>query len=140
MRVRWGNILFAGKFSAMRGVHIYAMVFIFEETLCLTFKFIDIFGYTSDFNFVLANEAENDINDDDDDDDDDDTFAESEIVNREIVNSVNNKNHDICDEDSLNIAFDSFQTDACNNIEITKLVVIIMTLREYEWLQKQYKR
>ena len=136
MRVRWGNILFAGKFSAMRGVHIYAVVFIFEETLCLTFKFIDIFGYTSDFNFVLANEAENDINDDDDDD----TFAESEIVNREIVNSVNNKNHDICDEDSLNIAFDSFQTDACNNIEITKLVVIIMTLREYEWLQKQYKR
>ena len=128
--------MFAGKFSAMRGVHIYAMVFIFEETLCLTFKFIDIFGYTSDFNFVLANEAENDINDDDDDD----TFAESEIVNREIVNSVNNKNHDICDEDSLNIAFDSFQTDACNNIEITKLVVIIMTLREYEWLQKQYKR
>ena len=128
--------MFAGKLSAMRGVHIYAMVFIFEETLCLTFRFIEIFDYTSDFNFVLANEAENDINDDDDDD----TFAESEIVNREIVNSVNNKNHDICDEDSLNIAFDSFQTDACNNIVITKLVVIIVTLREDEWLQKQYKR
>ena len=132
MRVRWSNILFAGKLSAMRGVHIYAMVFIFEETLCLTSRFIGIFGYTSDFNFVLANEAENDINDDDD------NFVESKIVNRERVNSVNSKNHDICDENSLNIAFDSFQTVACNNIVITKLEV--ESLREDEWLQKQYKR
>ena len=124
--------MFAGKLSAMRGVHIYAMVFIFEETLCLTSRFIGIFGYTSDFNFVLANEAENDINDDDD------NFVESKIVNREIVNSVNSKNHDICDENSLNIAFDSFQTVACNNIVITKLEV--ESLREDEWLQKQYKR
>ena len=64
---------------------------------CLICRFIDIFGFTCDFNFALENEAENVVNDDDD------TFVDNELVNREIINSVNNKNNDIENVNSLNI-------------------------------------
>ena len=42
------------------------------------FRFINIFGFTCDFNFALANEVENFINDKDG------TFLDSELVNREL--------------------------------------------------------
>ena len=41
------------------------------------------------FQFWLANEVENVINDEDG------TFLDSELVDKEIVNSANNKNNDI---------------------------------------------
>ena len=94
------------------------MIFTFKETLRLIFRFINIFGFTCVFNFVLANETEKDIHDDHDG-----TFVDSKIVNREIVNGINNKNNDINNANSLNIVknycvnnfCDSFQIDACNN-------------------------
>ena len=61
------------------------------------FGFIDIFGFTCDFNFALANEVDYVINDEHD------TFLDSGLVNTEIVNSDNNKNNDIDNVNSLNI-------------------------------------
>ena len=60
------------------------------------FRFINIFGFTYDFNFALANEVENFINDKDG------TFLDNELVNREIVNCVNDINYDIDKVNSLN--------------------------------------
>ena len=85
-------------------------------TVYFCFSFIEILAFTCDFNFALANETENVVNNDDS------TFVDSELVNREIVSSVNNKNNDIDNVNSLNIVnnccannfCDSFQIDACN--------------------------
>ena len=85
-----------------------------KKILCLLFKFINIFGFTWDFNFALANEVETVINDEDG------TFLDSELVNREIVNNFNNENNDIDNVNSLNMVnnccvnnfYDSFQIDA----------------------------
>ena len=60
------------------------------------FRLINIFGFTSDFNFALANEVENFINDKDG------TFLDNKLVNREIVNCVNDINYDIDNVNSLN--------------------------------------
>ena len=95
------------------------VVFIFEKTLYLIFRFSKICDFTCDFNFALENEAENVI----DDNDDDDTFIDNELVNREIVNSVKNRSNGIDNVNSLNIVndyyvhnfYDSFQIDAGNN-------------------------
>ena len=69
-----------------------------KKTLCLPFRFTEIFEFTCNFNFVLAKETE-------------------------IVNSVNNKNNDINNVNSLNVVnncwvnnfYGSFQIDAYNN-------------------------
>ena len=61
------------------------------------FRFIDLFGFTCDFNFALANEVENIINNENG------TFVDSELVNTDIANSANNKNNDIDNVNSLNI-------------------------------------
>lgn len=52
-----------------------------KKILCLLFKFINIFGFTWDFNFALANEVENVINDEDG------TFVDRKLADKEIVNS-----------------------------------------------------
>ena len=52
-------------------------------------RFIDIFGFTCNFDFALANEVENVINDEDG------TFLDRILVNKEIINSANDKNNDI---------------------------------------------
>ena len=74
-------------------------------------------GFTWDFNFTVANQVEAGISDEDD------TFLESELVNTEILNSVNNKYNDTDNVNSLNIVnsycvnnfYDSFQIDASNS-------------------------
>ena len=48
------------------------VIFILEKRLS-NFRFINIFGFTCDFNFVLAKEVENVINDDG-------TFVDSELL------------------------------------------------------------
>ena len=106
------------------------------------FRFIDIFGFTCDFNFALANEVENVINDEDG------TFLDSELVNKEIVNSVNNNDNDIDNVHSLNIVnncvenfYDSFQIDACNSNDTDHGTSgDTYDSQEDDWLQKQYKR
>ena len=50
---------------------------------------MDILGVTCDFNFALANEVENVINDEGG------TFFDSELVHKEILNSASNKNNNI---------------------------------------------
>ena len=108
-----------------------------------TFRFIDIFGFTCDFNFALANEVENVINDEDG------TFVDSELVNTYIVNNANNKNNDIDNVNSLNIInnycvnnfYCSRQIDACNsNNTDHETSGDNYDSQEDEWLQKQYKR
>ena len=109
----------------------------------LIFRFFDIFGFTCDFNFALAKEVENVINDEDG------TFLDSELVNREIVNSVNDKNNDIDNVNSLNIVnnyyihnfYDSLQIDAWNsNNTDHEASGGNYDSQKDEWLQKQYKR
>ena len=109
----------------------------------LIFRFFDIFGFTRDFNFALAKEVENVINDEDG------TFLDSELVNREIVNSVNDKNNDIDNVNSLNIVnnyyihnfYDSLQIDAWNsNNTDHEASGDNYDSQKDEWLQKQYKR
>ena len=148
---------------------------------CLIFRFIDVFGFTCDFSFVLANEVkkqppelfyvkrcfpvnfvkflripflqntsgrlplevENVIYNEGG------TILDNEIVNREIVNSVNNKNDDIDNVHSLNIVndycinnfYDSCQLDACNsNNTDYETSWDNYDSQEDEWLQKQYKQ
>ena len=145
--------------------------------LCLIFRFIDAFGFTCDFSFVLANEVKKqppelfyvkrcflvnfvkflrtpflqntsgrlllEVYDEGG------TILDNEIVNREIVNRVNNKNDDIDNVPSLNIVndycvnnfYDSCQLDACNsNNTGYETNGDNYDSQEDEWLQKQYKQ
>ena len=83
-----------------------------------------MFGFVYEFNFALANKAENAINDDDDDDDDDDdgggggTFVDSELLNREILNSVNDKNNYTDNVNSLNIVYNYCVNKLYNGFQI----------------------
>ena len=115
--------------------------FLFLKKALSNFRFIDLFGFTCDFNFALANEVEN-INNDDG------TFVDSELVNTDIVNSANNKNSDIDNVNSLNIInnycvnnfYCSRQIDACNsNNTDHETSGDNYDSQEDDWLQKQYK-
>ena len=107
------------------------------------FRFIDIFGFTWDFNFASTNEVENVINNEDG------TFVDSEFVNTDIESSANNKNNDIDNVNSLNIInnycinnfYGSLQIDPCNsNNTDHDTSEDNYDSQEDEWLQKQYKR
>ena len=79
----------------------------------------------------------------------DGTFVDSEFVNKDIVNSANNKNNDIDNVNSLNIInnycvnnfYGGFQIDVCNsNNTHHKTSGDNYDSQEDEWLQKRYKR
>ena len=106
------------------------------------FWFINMFGFTCDFNFVVAKEVENVINDDG-------TFVDSELLDNKIVNSANSRNNDIDNVNSLNILnnycvnnfYDGLQIDACNsNSTDHETSGDNYDPQKDEWLQKQYER
>ena len=99
--------------------------------------------FTFNFNFAVAKEVENVINDEDG------TFVDSELVDKKILNSANSRNNDIDNVNSLNILnnqcvnnfYDSLQIDACNsNNTDHKTSGDDYDPQEDEWLQKQYER
>ena len=107
------------------------------------FRFIGIFGFACSFNSPLACEVENIITAEDG------TFVDSELVNKDIVNSANNKNNDKDNVNSLNILnnycvnnfYDSVQIDECNsNNNDHEIRGDNYDSQKDEWLQKQYKR
>ena len=107
------------------------------------FRFIGIFGFACSFNSPLACEVENIITAEDG------TFLDSELVNKDIVNSANNKNNDKDNVNSLNILnnycvnnfYDSVQIDECNsNNNDHEIRGDNYDSQKDEWLQKQYKR
>ena len=106
------------------------------------FWFINMCGFTCDFNFVVAKEVENVINDDG-------TFVDSELLDNKIVNSANSRNNDIDNVNSLNILnnycvnnfYDGLQIDACNsNSTDHETSGDNYDRQKDEWLQKQYER
>ena len=116
------------------------VIFILEKRLS-NFRFINIFGFTCDFNFVLAKEVENVINDDG-------TFVDSELLDQKIVNSANSRNNDIDNVNSMNILnnycvnnfYDSLQIDAFNsNSTDHETSGDNYDTQKDEWLQKQYE-
>ena len=107
------------------------------------FRFIGIFGFACSFNFPLACEVENIITAEDG------AFLDSELVNKDIVNSANNKNNDKDNVNSLNILnnycvnnfYDGLQIDACNsNSTDHETSGDNYDPQKDEWLQKQYER
>ena len=133
-------LLFSMKLLSQVITFKQRVIFILEKRLS-NFRFINIFGFTCDFNFVLAKEVENVINDDG-------TFVDSELLDQKIVNSANSRNNDIDNVNSMNILnnycvnnfYDSLQIDAFNsNSTDHKTSGDNYDPQKDEWLQKQYE-